>query len=173
MNHFFGRNPHAFPLSSPSMHPRSRRSLSRTVAYLGLQPSTSATHDAGTVAFSIHLWSAATKSSSVYCTAKRWLSFLVDSSFIFKHFALSIMCRISYEAYKRFYLTYVVNDKRYIYITSIEYHVLHTIGVFKHDNRNKMDLFGMWEDNLLPECRPRNQRSDLYTVQESNFDRNT
>lgn len=36
-----------------------------------------------------------------------------------------------------------------------------------------MDLFGMWEDNLLPECRPRNKRSDMYTVQESEFDRNT
>jgi hypothetical protein len=36
-----------------------------------------------------------------------------------------------------------------------------------------MDLFGMWEDNLLPKCRPRNKTSDLYTVQESEFDRNT
>jgi len=157
MNHFFGRNPHAFPLSSPSMHPRSRRSLSRTVAYLGLQPSTSATHDAGTVALSIASFTAFIKASSVYCSANKWLSFFLGISLNHKHSKSSIVKRMLQIVYVSSGLAYVVSDNRYLFICSDVYRVLQTFKVCKHDNRNQMGLHGLWKDRILSKCRRRTQ----------------
>jgi hypothetical protein len=83
------------------------------------------------------------------------------------------MLHTPYGVYKR-YVIYHIRQK--VLIPYVAYNILQDVNnkrSFVNVKCYKMDLFGMWEDNLLPECRPRNQRSDLYTVQESNFGRNT
>jgi len=166
----FNRKPHPRLFCTLMSFPFSDNSLSRSVAYLGLQPSTLATSGPETVAVFNKSSTARINSSSVYRTAKRALSFVLGRFDILVHHVQYMACCISTLCNK----LQTVNYKYYLHYTAYCKQI--TNGCLQDaliHGRYKMDLFGMWEDNLLPKCRPRNQRSDLYTVQESNFGRNT